>query len=57
MDGRVDGFTCAAGTGGTIAGVAMGLKAHDESVTIALSDPHGAALYDYYAHEIGRAHV
>ncbi|MBM3929395.1 MAG: cysteine synthase A [Sphingomonadales bacterium] len=50
MDGRVDGFTCAAGTGGTIAGVGLGLKEKDERVTIALSDPHGAALYDYYAH-------
>ena len=49
MDGRIDGFTCAAGTGGTIAGVGMGLKAFDESVTIALTDPHGAALYSYYA--------
>ncbi|MES2337233.1 MAG: cysteine synthase A [Pseudomonadota bacterium] len=50
MDGRIDGFTCSAGTGGTIAGVGLGLKAKDEGVTIALSDPHGAALYDYYAH-------
>ncbi|WP_242096135.1 MULTISPECIES: cysteine synthase A [unclassified Sphingomonas] len=50
MDGRIDGFTCAAGTGGTIAGVGLGLKARDESVTIALTDPHGAALYEYYAH-------
>ncbi|WP_448665116.1 cysteine synthase A [Sphingomonas sp. CJ20] len=50
MEGRVDGFTCAAGTGGTIAGVGLGLKAKDERVCIALSDPHGAALYDYYAH-------
>jgi cysteine synthase A len=46
--GRLDGFTCAVGTGGTLAGVGMGLKEHDESVTIALTDPHGAALYDYY---------
>ena len=50
MAGRIDGFTCAAGTGGTIAGVGMGLKACDETVVIALSDPHGAALYNYYAH-------
>lgn len=50
MDGRIDGFTCAAGTGGTIAGVGLGLKARDEGVCIALSDPHGAALYEYYAH-------
>ena len=50
MDGRIDGFTCAAGTGGTIAGVGLGLKAHDEDITIALTDPYGAALYNYYAH-------
>lgn len=50
MDGRIDGFTCAAGTGGTIAGVGLGLKAKDDGVTIALTDPHGAALYEYYAH-------
>jgi cysteine synthase len=50
MEGRVDGFTCAVGTGGTLAGVGLGLKAKDENVRIALSDPHGAALYEYYAH-------
>ena len=50
MDGRIDGFTCAVGTGGTLAGVGLGLKAKDERITIALSDPHGAALYNYYAH-------
>ena len=49
MDGRIDGFTCAVGTGGTFAGVGLGLKAHDPDVCIALSDPHGAALYEYYA--------
>ncbi|MBO9519402.1 MAG: cysteine synthase A [Porphyrobacter sp.] len=49
MEGRVDGFTCAVGTGGTLAGVAMGLKAFDEKICIALTDPHGAALYSYYA--------
>jgi cysteine synthase A len=48
--GRIDGFTCAAGTGGTIAGVGLGLKAHSEDVVIALTDPFGAALYNYYAH-------
>ncbi|ANK13038.1 cysteine synthase A [Erythrobacter neustonensis] len=50
LGGRIDGFTCAAGTGGTIAGVGMGLKAFDENIRIALTDPHGAALYNYYAH-------
>ena len=49
MDGSIDGFICAVGTGGTIAGVGLGLKAKDEGVTIALADPHGAALYNYYA--------
>ena len=49
MDGRVDGFTCSVGTGGTLAGVGMGLKEFDDKVTIALTDPHGAALYNYYA--------
>jgi cysteine synthase A len=49
MDGRIDGFTCAVGTGGTLAGVGLGLKAHDERVCIALSDPCGAALFHYYA--------
>ena len=49
LEGRIDGFTCAAGTGGTIAGVGMGLKELDEDVVIALTDPHGAALFNYYA--------
>jgi len=49
-EGRIDGFTCAAGTGGTLAGVGLGLKQKDERVTIALTDPHGAALYNYFAH-------
>lgn len=49
MDGKISGFTCAAGTGGTIAGVGLGLKEKDEAVRIALTDPHGAALYSYYA--------
>ena len=50
MEHRIDGFTCAVGTGGTLAGVALGLKEFDEQVTIALTDPHGAALFEYYAH-------
>lgn len=50
MEGRIHGFTCAVGTGGTLAGVGLGLKSKDEKVCIALSDPHGAALYEYYAH-------
>ncbi|MBO9499305.1 MAG: cysteine synthase A [Novosphingobium sp.] len=50
LEGRIDGFTCAAGTGGTLAGTGMGLKEFDDNITIALTDPFGAALYNYYAH-------
>lgn len=50
MDGHIDGFICAAGTGGTIAGVGMALKERNADVTIGLADPHGAALYHYYTH-------
>jgi len=50
LEGRIDGFTCAVGTGGTLAGVGLGLKEFDENIRIALTDPHGAALYNYYAH-------
>jgi cysteine synthase len=46
--GKIDGFTCAVGTGGTLAGVAMALKARNPKVRIALPDPMGAALYSYY---------
>jgi cysteine synthase len=49
MEGRIDGFTCAAGTGGTLAGVGLGLQSFDENIVIALTDPHGAALYNYFA--------
>jgi cysteine synthase len=48
--GRINGFTCAVGTGGTLAGVGLGLKAKDEKIVIALTDPHGAALFNYYEH-------
>jgi cysteine synthase A len=49
-DGKVDGFACAVGTGGTLAGVSMGLKAHNPDIQIALADPMGAALFNYYKH-------
>jgi cysteine synthase len=50
LEGKVDGFVCAVGTGGTLAGVSMGLKAHNPDVVIGLADPMGAALYNYYKH-------
>ena len=45
--GMVDGFTCAVGTGGTLAGVSIGLKDKNKSIKIALSDPMGSSLYSY----------
>ncbi len=47
-DGKVDGFVSAVGSGGTLAGVAMGLRAKRADVKIALADPPGAALHAYY---------
>ena len=47
--GKVDGFTCAVGTGGTLAGVGMALKARNPKVKIAIADPMGAALYAWYS--------
>jgi cysteine synthase A len=47
-DGRIDGFVCAVGSGGTLAGVGMALKERDPNVKIGLADPRGAALYSYY---------
>jgi len=46
--GRVDGFVCAVGTGGTLAGVAQALREKKPDVKIGLADPPGAALYSYY---------
>ncbi len=49
-DGHIDGFTCAVGSGGTIAGVGRYLKEQNPDVRIALSDPDGSALYGHYMH-------
>ncbi len=48
--GSVDGFICAVGSGGTLGGVAEGLRARKPGVAIGLADPDGSALYNYYAH-------
>ena len=47
-DGRVDGFSCAIGTGGTLAGVGLFLKERNARVRIAAADPMGAAMYSYF---------
>jgi cysteine synthase A len=46
--GKLDGFVSAVGTGGTLAGVAEGLRGHSRDVKIAIADPFGAALYSFY---------
>jgi len=48
--GKIDGFTCAVGSGGTISGVGRYLKDQNPNITIALSDPEGSALFSYYEH-------
>ena len=47
-NGKVSGFVCAVGSGGTLAGVSMALKAKNKDVKIAIADPMGAALYNFY---------
>ncbi len=47
-DGKIDGFICAVGTGGTLAGNGIALKERNKDVIIGLADPMGAALYSYY---------
>ncbi len=49
-DGKLDGFICAVGSGGTLGGVSMALKAKNKDVVIGLADPAGAALFNYYKH-------
>jgi cysteine synthase len=46
-DGRIDGFTCAVGSGGTLGGVAIGLKTFNPKIRIAAADPMGAAIYSW----------
>ena len=48
LEGAVDGFVCACGTGGTLAGVGLALKERNPKIRIGLADPFGAALYSYY---------
>ncbi|MFT6580714.1 MAG: cysteine synthase A [Alphaproteobacteria bacterium] len=47
-DGKIDGFTCAIGTGGTLAGMALYLKDQNKDIVTAVSDPPGAAMYEYF---------
>ncbi len=49
-DGKVDGFTCAIGTGGTLAGTGIFLKSKNANIRIAASDPMGASMYHWFKH-------
>ena len=49
-EGQVDGFTCAIGTGGTLAGTAIYLKQQNADIRIAAADPMGACMYHWYKH-------
>ena len=48
LDGKVDGFTCAIGTGGTLAGTSVGLKELNPNIKVACTDPQGATMYRYF---------
>ncbi|MDE2693984.1 MAG: cysteine synthase A [Paracoccaceae bacterium] len=47
-DGKIDGFICSVGTGGTLAGTAYGLRERNKAIKIGLADPDGAALFNFY---------
>jgi cysteine synthase A len=51
-DGKIDGFVCSVGSGGTLGGVALALKERNRAIKIALADPMGAALYEFYVHGV-----
>jgi cysteine synthase A len=51
-EGKVDGFICAVGSGGTLAGTAMGLRNENPNIKIGLADPEGAALFSFYDHGV-----
>ena len=52
LKGQIDGFTCAVGTGGTLAGIGIALKERNKKVKIMLADPMGSALYEFYKNGI-----
>jgi cysteine synthase A len=54
-DGKVDGFICAIGTGGTLAGVSTYLREKKKDIVIGVADPRGAAMYNLFAHGVAKA--
>jgi cysteine synthase len=55
LNGKVDGFICAVGTGGTLAGVSCYLREKKKDIVIGVADPRGAAMYNLYAHGEAKA--
>jgi cysteine synthase A len=49
-DGKVDGFICSVGTGGTLAGTSAYLKEKNKGIVTACADPHGYAMYELFKH-------
>lgn len=47
-DGKINGFICAVGSGGTLGGMSLYLKSHNPDIQIGLADPHGSALFNHY---------
>ena len=54
-DGKIDGFICAIGTGGTIAGASSFLREKKKDIVIGIADPQGAAMYNLFAHGEAKA--
>jgi cysteine synthase len=54
-DGKIDGFICAIGTGGTLAGVSSYLREMKKDIVIGVADPRGAAMYNWFAHGEAKA--
>jgi cysteine synthase len=54
-DGKIDGFVCAIGTGGTLAGVTQYLREKKKDIVIGCADPCGAAMYELFAHGVAKA--
>ncbi len=54
-DGKVDGFICSIGTGGTVAGTSIFLREKKKDIVVGIADPRGAAMYDLFAHGEAKA--
>jgi cysteine synthase len=52
--GKIDGFICSVGTGGTLAGISAFLQEKKKDIAIGVADPHGAAMYDLYTHGVAK---